>query len=159
MKLYELTAAYNNVLDMAEDLDQETLLDTLESIQEGIEDKAENTAKLIRSIEADVEAIKTEEKRMADRRKALESKASSIKAYLQQQLETAGIDKIKRPTLTVSLQNNPASVSVLDESLIPLEYLVPQPSKVSKKDILADLKKGQAVPGVELVQTKGLRIR
>lgn len=159
MKLYELTTAYNNVLEMAEELDQETLLDTLESIQENIEDKAENTAKIIRSLQADAKAIKAEEARLTDRRKAIESKVSSIETYLQEQLEMVGIDKIKRPTLTVSLQKNPASVSIVDESLIPDDFLIPQPPKVSKKDILVALKEGKVVEGVELVQSKGLRIR
>lgn len=159
MKLYELTQSYNQVLYMAEDLDQQTLLDTLESIQDSIEDKVENTAKLAKTFEAYAKAIKAEEDRLSSRRKALENKVISIKKYLLEQLELAGIKNVKRPTITVAIRNNPASVKVLDETLIPTEYLVPQPSKVAKKDILAVLKNGQAVPGVELTQTKGLQIR
>src|SRR5690554_44600 len=113
MKLYELTENYLQLLEMAEDMDPELLRDTLESIQESIEDKAENTAKLIKSLEADVKAIKEEEKRLADRRKALEKKIENIKDYLQDQLELAGIDKVKRPTITVSIQNNPPSVRIV----------------------------------------------
>jgi len=45
VKLYELTENYLQLLEMAEDMDPELLRDTLESIQESIEDKAENTAK------------------------------------------------------------------------------------------------------------------
>lgn len=45
MKLYELTQAYNQVLEMAEDLDAETLQDTLDSIREPIEEKAGNIIK------------------------------------------------------------------------------------------------------------------
>lgn len=159
LKLYELTTAYNQVLDMAEELDHQALIDTLESIQENIEDKVENTAKLVKSIEADAEAIKAEEKRLSDRRKALENKVTSMKNYLFTQLTTAKIDKVKRPTITVAIQNNPASVSILNEKLIPDNFLEPQPSKIIKKDILAVLKSGQEVPGAELVQGKGLRIR
>lgn len=159
LKLYELTQSYNQVLDMADDLDQQTLLDTLESIQDSIEEKVENTAKLAKTFEAYAKAIKEEEDRLSSRRKSLENKVASIKTYLQEQLEVAGLKNVKRPTITVAIQNNPASVNVIDETLIPTEYLVPQPSKVSKKDILAVLKNGQAIPGVELTQTKGLRIR
>ncbi|WP_108669518.1 siphovirus Gp157 family protein [Peribacillus acanthi] len=159
MKLYEMTTHYRQLLDMAEELDPEVFQDTLEAIEEEIEDKAENVAKLIRTLDSDIEVIKAEEKRLADRRKALENKIVSVKTYLQEQMEIAGIDKVKRPTLTISIQNNPPSVSVLDESLIPSNFIIPQPGKISKKDILAALKEGQFIPGAEIIQSKGVRIR
>ncbi|EPV6683415.1 siphovirus Gp157 family protein, partial [Listeria monocytogenes] len=53
MKLYELTQAYNQVLEMAEELDTETLQDTLDSIREPIEEKAENIIKMVKSIDAE----------------------------------------------------------------------------------------------------------
>lgn len=159
LKLYQLVNDYKRVQDLADDLDQQTLLDTLDAIQESIEDKAENTAKLIRSWEAEANAIKEEEKRLVDRRKVVENRISSLKLYLQIQMEIAGIDKVKRPTLTVSIRSNPPSVNVLDESVIPPNYMIPQPSKISKADIAKALKSGEFVPGVELVQTKGLSIK
>lgn len=159
MKLYELTENYLRVLELAEEMEPELLMDTLESIQESIEDKAENTAKLIKSLEADVKAIKEEEKRLADRRKALEKKIENIKDYLREQLELAGIDKVKRPTITVSIQNNPPSVRVVNEELIPSHFMIPQPPKLDKKGILEKLKNGEKVPGVELAQGRSLRIR
>ena len=159
MKLYELTADYNQVLLLAEDLDQETFQDTLAAIEEAIEDKAENMAKMIRCIEVDVNALKEEEKRLADRRKALENKVSGIKEYLQNQMEVAGIDKVKRPTLTVSIQNNPPSVEVTDESLIPTDYMVPQPDKIDKKAILTALKDGLIIEGCSMKQGRSVRIK
>ena len=159
MKLYELTTSYNELLDMADQLDEETFRDTLQAIEEALEDKVENTAKFIRCVEADIEALKAEEKRLADRRKALESKVSNAKSYLQNQLEVAGLDKVKRATVTVSLQNNPPSVLVKNESLIPSHYMIPVPAKVDKKSILQLLKEGGEVPGCEIHQSKGVRIR
>lgn len=159
MKLYELTDDYLKLMEMAEELDEETFQDTLESIEDAIEEKVEKTAFLIRNLEADVKAIKEEEKRLADRRKALEKKIENIKDYLREQLELAGIDKVKRPTITVSIQNNPPSVRVIDEKIIPSDFMIPVAPKIDKKSILEKLKKGEEVPGVELQQTRGLRIR
>lgn len=159
MKLYELTADYNQVLLLAEDLEQEIFQDTLAAIEGAIEDKAENMAKMVRCIEADVNALKEEEKRLADRRKALENKVSGIKEYLQQQLEFAGIDKVKRPTLTVSIQANPPSVEIADESLIPSDFMVPQPSKIDKKAILTALKAGLFIEGCSMKQGRSVRIK
>jgi transcriptional regulator of heat shock response len=159
MRLYDLTQSYLQVLEMAEDMEMEVLKDTLESIQDAIEDKAENLAKLIRCLEADAKILKEEESRLADRRKSFENRIASCKEYLQNQMEVAGLDKVKRPTVTVSIQSNPPSVEVIDESLIPSEYMVPQPSKIDKKSILTALKDGLVIEGCTMKQGKGLRIK
>ncbi|TYR75543.1 siphovirus Gp157 family protein [Rossellomorea vietnamensis] len=158
MKLYELSNNYAALMEMAEEMDPTTLQDTLESIQEEIEDKAENIAKLIKNLNADVDALKAEEKRLADRRRGLEGKVSNLKEYLQNQLEVAGLDKVKRPTLTVSIQNNPPSVKVIDEKLLS-DYMIPVDPKLDKKAILEALKDGREVNGAELMRTRGVRIR
>jgi predicted nuclease with TOPRIM domain len=159
MKLYELTDNYMQLVELADQLDEETFRDTLESIQDSIEDKVENTAKVIKSIEADVLAIKEEEKRLKERRQSLETKIDNIKDYLKEQLEKTGIDKVKRPTITVSIQNNPPKAEIVDEKTIPLTYKIPQPAKLNKKAILEAMKNGEKVPGAVLVQERGLRIK
>lgn len=159
MKLYELAQNYAQLLEMAEEMESDALVDTLESLQDAIEDKAENIAKFIRNLEADAKIIREEEQRLAERRRAIESKVDKLKMYLQEQLETAGLQKVKRPTITVAIQANPPSVDVIDETAIPIDFLIPQAPKVDKRSILERLKKGESVPGVTLKQTKGVRIR
>lgn len=159
MKLYELAQNYAQLLEMAEEMESDALVDTLESLQDAIEEKAENIAKLVKNLEADVKIIKEEEQRLAERRRAIEVKIERLKTYLQEQLETAGIEKVKRPTITVAIQANPPSVDVIDETAIPSDFLIPQAPKVDKRSILERLKKGEAIPGVTLKQTKGVRIR
>jgi transcriptional regulator of heat shock response len=155
VKLYELSQNYVQLLELADSLDEETFKDTLSSLEEAIEDKVENVAKLVRCLDADIEAIKTEEKRLADKRKALENKVASVKEYVQHEMEVAGLNKVKRPTVTVSIQANPPSVDVMDESLIPSIYMVPQPSKIDKRAILTALKEGEFIPGAAIKQTSG----
>jgi hypothetical protein len=161
LKLYELSNAYAQVMDLMEEEETQALWDTLASIQEPLEDKAENIAKLIQSSLAECEVIKNEEKRLADRRKALENKVTGLKQYLFEQLEHAGLSKVKRPTITVSVQNNPPSVEVLDDLLIPSSFwIVPDPvPSLDKKTIMKILKEGQEIPGVALKQGRGLRIK
>ena len=159
MKLYELAQNYAQLLETAEEIESDALVDTLEALQDAIEDKAENIAKLIKNLEADAKIIKEEEQRLAERRRAIEAKVERLKTYLQEQLETAGIEKVKRPTITVAIQVNPPSVDVIDETAIPSDFLIPQAPKLDKRSILERLKKGESVPGVTLKQTKGVRIR
>ncbi|KIO62097.1 hypothetical protein B4065_3317 [Caldibacillus thermoamylovorans] len=158
-KLYELTESYMKLIDLSEQLDPETFKDTLDAIQDSLEDKVENTAKVVKSLESDVTAIKEEEKRLKERRRVLETKIDSIKNYLKEQLELAGIDKVKRPLITVSIQNNPPSVKVTDEKLIPSSFMIAKAPELDKKAVLKKLKDGEEVPGVELFQGRSLRIK
>jgi hypothetical protein len=144
---------------MDEEVNESVLKDTLESIQESIEDKAENIAKLIKTFDANAKVLKEEEERLMNKRKSFESKVSYLKKYLQEQLEHVGIDKIKRPIFTISIQNNPQAVDIQNESLIPLQFMIPVDPKIDKRKVLEVLKSGEVVPGVELKQTRGLRIR
>jgi hypothetical protein len=159
VKLYELSQNYIQLLELVDSLDEETFKDTLSSLEEAIEDKVENVAKLVRCLDVDIEAIKSEEKRLADKRKALENKVTSVKSYVQHEMEVAGLNKVKRPTVTVSIQANPPSVDVMDESLIPSIYMVPQPSKIDKRAILTALKEGEFIPGASIKQTVGVRFK
>jgi DNA repair exonuclease SbcCD ATPase subunit len=159
LKLYELSSNFRQLLDMADSMDEEVFRDTLSAIEETLEDKVENTAKFVRCLDGDIEAIKVEEKRLANRRKALESKVDNCKEYLFNQMEVAGLGKVKRPTVTVSIQLNNPSVEVLDESIIPSVYMLPQPATIDKKSILKDLKDGVIIDGCSLKRTRGLRIK
>ena len=72
MNLYELSLAFQEVQNM--DLDPEVMKDTLDSIEDAIENKAENIAKLIRNLESDVSAYKEEEDRLKTKHQATENK-------------------------------------------------------------------------------------
>ncbi|MCF6464174.1 siphovirus Gp157 family protein [Clostridium sp. Cult1] len=159
-KLYELAEMYRNIQDLINDDETgtETLENALNQIEGDINSKAENMAKLIRSIDGDIETLKAEEKRLANRRKTLENKQKNIKNYLEMQLKTMKIDKVKTPLFTVAIQNNAPSVKIIDENAIPEDFFKYTKSIV-KKDILEALKNGEEVPGAELKQTKSLRIR
>lgn len=159
MKLYELTEAYERILELAEQLDDGSMKDTLDSLNDAIEVKAENTAKVIRQLDASAEMLKTEINRLTERKQAIENNTRNLKRYLQESLEKVGMEKVKGELFTVAIQNNPQSVEVLDESKIPKDYFVEQEPKLKKHLLLASLKQGEEIAGVELKQTRSLRIR
>ena len=159
MKLYEYTQDYLTLLESAEDLDREVFINTIESIRESAEEKAENITKLIRSFEADVKTLKTEEERLAAKRKTLESRINYLKKYLFEQLEAMGINRIKRPLFTISIQANPPGVEVINQDEIPADFWNRPDPVLDKRKILNDLKSGNEIPGVALKTSKGLRIR
>lgn len=157
MNLYELSQNYLAVQDM--DLEPETLKDTLDSIEEAIEVKAENIAKWIRNLEADKKAFEEEEKRFKEKKQAADNRIKSLKLYLEDNMRLTGKTKFKAGFFSFAIQNNPPSVEVFDEALLPERFLIEQPPKIDRAGIKELLKAGEEVPGAELKQTKGLRIR
>lgn len=159
MKLYELTRNWNEVQSLAEQLDSETLKDTLDSINEEIEIKVENTAKVIKNLEGDSDVLKAEIKRLSDKKKAIDNNIKGIKSYLQIEMERVGKEKIKGPLFSVNIQNNPQSLDIQDETYIPEGFYVEQEPALDKKQLLKEIKDGLEVPGVEIKQTRSLRLR
>jgi len=157
MNLYELSLSFQEVQNM--DLDPEVMKDTLDSIEDAIENKAENIAKLIRNLESDVSAYKEEEDRLKTKRQATENKVKWLKTYLEDNMKLTGKTKFKSGMFNFSIQKNPASVNITDEKIIPEEFLIQQPPKVDKTSLKEILKRGIEVPGAELKQTEGLRFR
>lgn len=157
MNLYELSQNYLAVQDM--DLEPETLKDTLDSIEEAFEDKAENIAKWIRNLESDKKAFEEEEKRFKEKKQAADNRIKSLKLYLEDNMRLTGKTKFKAGFFSFAIQNNPPSVEVFDEALLPERFLIEQPPKIDRAGIKELLKAGEEVPGAELKQTEGLRIR
>lgn len=160
MKLYELTQEYNQLQQLINDPDAslEIIQEVLGGLHEQIEVKAENIAKLIKSMDGDIEALVNEEKRLQANRKALENKKDNIKRYLQDQLEAVGLAKVKTPLFSIGIQNNPPKVVLEDERMICEDYIYTE-TKIDMKAIKDDLKAGKEVPGAKLVQERILRIR
>lgn len=161
MKLYELTENYLNLQELleTEEVDQNLITKALDEVGGELEDKAENIAKLIKTLDVDINGYKAEEKRLADKRKSLENRVKSLKEYLDSAMKLTGKKKFKGQLFSFNIQKNPPSVNVTDENIIPSKYYIPQDPVLDKKTLLADLKAGEEVPGAEINQTESLRIR
>lgn len=162
-KLYELAAAYKQLeILIDEDVTNDTLHESLDAIEGVLVDKGKDVAAFIRNLEVEAEAIKYAEYQMSARRKSLENRIKGIRNYLLTNMLQAGIEKIECPLFKVSVCNNPPSVIVDDEKLIPSEYMrqpEPPPPSPDKKKILEDIKQGVIVDGCHIEQGKTLLIK
>lgn len=158
MKLYELNESFQQIQTLIEE-GQDGLQDTLESIELAIEEKLENIGKVIKNLEAEANAFKEEEKRLADRRRSLENNIKHLKQYAENSMVVTGDKKIKAGLFTFAIQKNPPSVSVFNDVIVPKKYYVPVDPKLDKTKIKEDLKNGENIPGVELKQSESLKIR
>ena len=162
MMLRGLTAEWLTVYEMLgdPDADLQAIADTLEGIEGEIEAKADNYAVIINELKADAEKIRTEEKRLADRRRALENRVEYLKATLECAMYATGKLKFKTPFYSFGIQKNPPTVIIDNAEKIPPEYLVWTEPTVNKKQMLVDMRSGKDLAGVaHLEQTEGLRIR
>jgi hypothetical protein len=171
LNLFNLKNDYLQIVNMANELDEDTLFDTLMSIQDSIEVKLENYVYVIRSIEAQNEAIAKEEERLAAYKKGNTATINRLKGAILDAVETLGESvpksksNAKRLNINsqflknITVQNNPAKAVIEDSKAVPGDYLKPQPPKLDSKMLLDDLKKGKEVPGAKMVQERGLRIK
>ena len=162
MKLYQLQENYLNLLDLLEDesIPAEMVRAALKEVEGSIEDKSENVVKLIKSIEADIKALKEEEQKLYNRRKVLESKKDNLKDYLESTLKAIGKQKLKGGIFTLSIQKNAPRLIIEDYKAIPEEYITTETTTIVFKDEVKEaLKNGIEVPGAKLESTESLRIR
>ena len=158
--LFNLKEDYKQVYDLiAEQGDEEILKDTLESINDAIEDKADGYIAVVKSLEADNKAIDEEIKRLRQRKTSNSNGIKRLKESLQDAMEVTGKTKFKTALNSYSIGNNPPSLDISDESHIPESYLVPQAPKINKKDLLQAIKNGEEIQGVGIKQGKSLRVR
>ena len=164
MTLYDLTAEYQALLQMAEDpdTDPEVLADTMEALEGEIEDKADGYAIVLKELEASEQKIKTEVDRLNTRRLSIANNMRLMKLRLQESMLATGKTKFKTDLFSFGIQKNPPAV-VIDEQYIeniPKKYLVQQDPVIDKKKIKEDLKAGVDLEGIaHLAQTESLRIR
>jgi hypothetical protein len=161
--LYELAAQYRSAADQLSDLDlpPEVVADTLESLSGELEEKAQSVAYMIRNLEVTADAIKAFEVAQAERRKAIERRAESLREYIKRSMEACGITKIEGPGITLSFRKS--SAVVIDEpALIPAEFMrqpEPPPPAPDKKSIGDALKAGKEVAGAHVEHRQSLQIK
>ncbi|HEM1632514.1 TPA: siphovirus Gp157 family protein, partial [Listeria monocytogenes] len=139
--LYSIQGKYQQLLNLAEQLDPELLKDTLESIDDELETKAENVAFVIKELEGQSLILEKETKRLAERKNTINNNVKRLKQSLFDAMITANKQKIKTNLFTLDIRKNPPSLIVEDESKL-LNYLIEQPKKLDKTKLGDDLKKG-----------------
>ena len=151
--LYEINQSIMDCIDMetGEIID----IDQLHELQMDRTDKIRNIACYIKNLRSDAAQYDEEAKTFAARKKAAQTKAESLTAYLSSMLNG---EKVKDKEYSISWRKS-ESVNITDDSLLPDTYLVPQPPKVDKAGIKAALKAGTAVTGAELTEKNNIQIK
>src|SRR5262249_48225842 len=139
----------NQLLERYPQTDDETLADTLE----GITDLHEMIAAVIRSAlvdEALGSGLRARLDDMKERQSRLEVRASKKRELALQSMSETGLAKIEQPDFTASTRAGMPALVVVSEQTIPEAYWLTQPPKLDRQALLSELKRGGAIPGVEL---------
>jgi len=149
MKLFEINSELRNIVDevslYAEEHDgeiPENLSNKLTSIQQEKEQKVLSIGRWYKNLNAEAEAIKTEEDRLYSRRKSLEKRIEGIKYFLETYL--TGEEKYSDGAVKISFRKS-ERLSMITEDIrcIPDKYLKPQLPKIDKAAIKDDIKSGK----------------
>lgn len=126
MNLYEITGrlAYLRELIENEEISEEDAADTMEAILQEQEDGYENAVKWIRDLEADIEAVKAEAEKLAEKKKALENRKERVKQSIMRSMSASGQKKVKAGIFSISWKNPPIKyVPSVDIEQMPPELL------------------------------------
>lgn len=152
ISLYELSTDLVELMDVEDvEISEEVKSQIIEQIEAAIEDKSGNIIAIIKNYEATINAIKEEEKRLANNRKSIENKVTKLKDYTLECLNKIGKKKVETTLGTISLRKKPVSLIVENEDLIPAIYKTTKEVVTVDKNTIKDfMKKGHEVEGCRL---------
>ena len=143
--LYELTSEFLQLMDMLEDeeCDEQCIMDTLESVEYENEDKADGYAKIIKSLESNVDGLSKEADRLITRKKTYENRIKWLKQNLEMCMRATGKRKFTTDLFSFNIQKNGGKrklVVDVDVEKVPEKYRIKQPDAIDGESIREYLK-------------------
>jgi len=133
--------------------DDDTLHDTLE----GITELHEMIAAVIRSAlvdEALQVGLRSRLDDMKQRLTRLDLRCERKRQLALEAMSETGVRKLEQPDFTASARAGSPALVVVSEGDIPETYWVLQSPKLNRQALLADMKRGDEIPGVQLGNPK-----
>lgn len=131
------------------DLDEQTLVDTLE----GLTDLNEILAAVIREALTDEALAVGLRQRIAAMEERLERfvyRAAKRREIARQIMAETELKRVKAPDLTLTLRPGSPALVVTDERAVPAEYWVAREPRLNRQELLAQLKAGAEIKGAQL---------
>ena len=163
--LYELSVDYEQAILNGFTVDAETgevtdySPEMLEQLGDDLDAKLENCALFIKNIQSDIDGIRTEEKKLAYRRKVKENKLKAMKEYVLSCMQLGEVKKMATPRVEIGTRVSHKLV-VDDINLVPEKYVtVKTDRKADAMQIKRDLKTGKDIAGVHIEDSESLNIK
>lgn len=166
MKLYEITQQYQNIAELlanSEFSENEDVLKALDEIEDDFNTKVQQTVFILKNIEAEIDPIDAEIKRLQAMKKHRSNNIERIKTRLKENLKATNLSKIDCGLFSVSYREKEGGAVEIDEELFLANNLnedfVSIKVSPNKTAIKNALKNGENVIGATLVNSEVLTIR
>jgi len=117
-----------------------------EAIDVAVKEQSEDIINVLKNMKVYAEALKEAEQEYKMKRQRIEEKYEKAKAYIKENMLALGYEKIETPLGSLSIRKSPASVEIIDESIIPEEFIKEEVvRKVDKNKILSAFRDGGEV--------------
>ncbi len=122
--LYQLETNYKAVFNMLcdEEADEQMIVDTLESIDGEIEEKADGYAKIIKELESKRDARKIEADRLRNSAKVFDNRINTLKQRLFDTMKEVGKPKFTTNLFSFSIAKNGGKQPLTIDGEVPEEY-------------------------------------
>lgn len=159
LSLYQITNAFPALME-SEELTEENKKQIKEELTILLQQKSQNVIGYVRNNELTIEAMKTEEKRISDMRKALENRNNKFKEYVKECMKNNGFTKIDTGLGSLTIAKSPISVEIENEDEIPREFKQEVVTvKVDKKAIADNFKATGEIPNGVIIHTDNTNLR
>lgn len=159
LSLYQITGMIPTIME--QEVMTPELKEKLEKeLTELLQQKSQNIIGYTKNIELTIEAMKTEEKRISEQRKALENKLDNFKQYVKECMEQNGIKKIETGLGIISIAKNPISVEIENEEEVPKEFkTIITTTRIDKTKIKDNFKETGEIPEGVKINTENTRLQ
>ena len=162
MNLFELGQQYQALADR-EDLDPTVLADTLDSIDDTWNSKANNIARWIESLDSDVDWLTKKKRSISDELSYRKNLRQNLMTYLTSAIDERGLKEVHTDDYILRPRNYKQRTVIDDEDKIPGEYRNYAKYEgmfdIKKNDVYKALKDGKGVPGAHLEPNRKVMIK
>ena len=158
--------------ETGEVISDEDFYKLFDEINMDLQTKIENTIQFAKSLNAEAEAIKAEEKKLAERRKSKENLSERLKKRINDYItwqytnENGDVDiaslnkyRFETPKCSISYRKSEV-VNVFDESQIPKDYIkIKTETSVDKTAVKKAIKNGVTINGATLDTKLNMQIK
>lgn len=159
--LFHIQRQYLELMQQVEEAEGEITPEidvALTFTQNQLQEAAINIGFVIKAFEYNEEIVKAEMDRLNAIKQRLAKSKELLKNRLSESMQQFGVERVESPTLTLSFRKSNA-VEITDESEIPAVYFNQPPPKPDKFAIKDAFKRGENVPGAEIVERLNLQIK
>lgn len=158
IRLYELAAQYVQLANLPDDATDEQTDALLAQLEDGIDDKLDSCQALARSLEAEIDALRSEAARLTDRARALERRRMLLRHYMRDVMVATGLERVRLTRWTLSVRTS-ERIEMVDPDCLPDAFF-----RIKREVDQAKLAKlykdtGEVPPGCDVVETKTLYVR